>query len=89
MTYKYLGLRMFAIPWSGLKVYNKLKCYDEETINALRTIRSLNYVLNLRGQYHIENDKNSGIGGSSTNYNLTLINHMLPQFEDTWTETVN
>ena len=51
MTYKYLGLRMFAIPWSGLKVYNKLKCYDEETVNALQTIRSLNYVLNLRGQY--------------------------------------
>ena len=84
MTYKYLGLRMFAIPRSGLKVYNKLKCYDEETINALRTIRSLNYVLNLRGQYHIENDKNSGIRGSSTNYNLTLINHMLPlSAEDT------
>ena len=84
MTYKYLGLRMFAIPWSGLKVYNKLKCYDEETINALRTIRSLNYVLNLRGQYLMQNDKNGGIGGSSTNYNLTLINHMLPlSAEDT------
>ena len=84
MTYKYLGLRMFAIPWSGLKVYNKLKCYDEETVNALQTIRSLNYVLNLRGQYLIQNDKNGGIGGSSTNYNLTLINHMLPlSAEDT------
>ena len=77
MTYKYLGLRMFAIPWSNLKTYNTEKIYDASTINALQTIRKLNSKLNMRGQNHLENNtamRNSG----STNYNLTLINHMLP-----------
>ena len=74
MTYKY-RLKNVCYTVVGLKVYNKLKCYDEETVNALQTIRSLNYVLNLRGRALLY-DKNGGIGGSSTNYNLTLINHM-------------
>jgi len=75
MTYKYLGLRMFAIPWSNLKIYNSHKLYDDETIDALQTIHKLNTALNMRGQYHL---KNLDTQGSSTNYNLTLINHMLP-----------
>ena len=49
MTYRYLGLRMFAHPWHGGK-----GCYSDEVADALRTFSSLNTTLTERSKVHLK-----------------------------------
>lgn len=67
ITYKYLGLREFAHPWSG----DALERYPADARAALRGIFLLNEGMKRRA-------RRSGFGEGSV-FNLTLINRMAPR----------
>mmetsp|Transcript_43462 Transcript_43462/g.136285 ORF Transcript_43462/g.136285 Transcript_43462/m.136285 type:complete len:492 (-) Transcript_43462:21-1496(-) len=68
MTYKYLGLRMFAHPWSG----DALSGYPPAVGSALRDIARLNAGLTRRAEEHAAA---LGTDGSS-DFSVVLINRM-------------
>ena len=68
MTYKYLGLRMFAIPWD---LNNDQNNNDDNLSNALNSLYQLNQTLITHTKSLLEK-QNKPIHGYQ--YNLTLIN---------------
>ena len=66
ITYKYLGLRMFAYPWDG-----------SDVIPSFAAIGQLNQALSKRSTVLLGNLKKEEVGSCA--YNLTLINRCFPK----------
>uniref|UniRef100_A0A6U0QSA6 Alpha-ketoglutarate-dependent dioxygenase FTO n=1 Tax=Prasinoderma coloniale TaxID=156133 RepID=A0A6U0QSA6_9VIRI len=75
ITYKYLGLRLFAHPWSGEALAGA--GVGAEGAEALRTIGELNAWLSRRAAEHCVELRGEGGGGGRADFNLTLINRMV------------
>jgi FTO catalytic domain len=73
ITYKYLGLRLFAHAWSGPGVSPLLKSIGDLNEDMIRMTKEQKRNVN----YHADDD---GVSDDqcSDEYNLTLINYMEP-----------
>ena len=86
ITYKYLGLRLYAHPWSGKSIDPASPQAKQLPARALRKMKQLNTVMVARGARHLQENTVPALrakGGNeepgSTVFNLTLINRMAPQ----------
>ena len=66
ITYKYLGLRMFAYPWDG-----------SDALPSFAAIGQLNQALSKRSTVLLHNTKKKEVGSCA--FNLTLINRCFPR----------
>lgn len=86
MSYRYLGLRMFAHPWDG----GKEGYYSDKVREALRTVSGLNDALTDRSQTHLKtlDSKRRARGDPGTRgragFDVSLINKMasVPRLKD-------
>lgn len=74
ITYKYLGLRLFAHPWSGAMVGEGV---GEDGAAALRRLGELNAWLATRAKERCVQLRGADGGGGRTDFNLTLVNRMV------------
>lgn len=72
ITYKYLGLRLFAHAWSGPGVSPLLKSISDMNEDMIRMTKEQKRKVNYHTDDGVPDDK------CSDDYNLTLINYMEP-----------
>lgn len=76
ITYKYLGLRLFAHAWSGPDASNVFKGIFRMNQDMIRMTKE-----HLKQHDSQRGRQPQSIGGGSCEYNLTLINYMEPSSE--------
>lgn len=77
ITYKYLGLRIFAHPFAAGANPEPRNGVEGDAFAAMADIGELNEVLKGRGAAHLEERSRAiGMPCGSTDFNLTLINQM-------------